>query len=200
MRCSLPRQSCGIMRLGMSCSSGLVVSICGFTSVSPAEITSPREFSQCRQTRADGPAFDRNPACLVTAGITRLPENSPGWNYTGWTSSHPHSPRDGSGCRQPSSGYRRKGSRLAMRKELYWLEESWPGKLAVAPRPRGGDWLTDDIASWKRAKVNSVLSLLTPMRKKTLISAAKRAKSGPKGWTSHRFRYQIARFRDRRRS
>jgi protein-tyrosine phosphatase len=48
-----------------------------------------------------------------------------------------------------------------MRKELYWLVESWPGKLAVAPRPRGGDWLKDDIASWKRANVNSVLSLLT---------------------------------------
>jgi protein tyrosine phosphatase (PTP) superfamily phosphohydrolase (DUF442 family) len=48
-----------------------------------------------------------------------------------------------------------------MQKELYWLDESWPGKLAVAPRPRGGDWLKDDIASWKRANVNAVLSLLT---------------------------------------
>ncbi len=48
-----------------------------------------------------------------------------------------------------------------MRKELYWLDESWPGKLAVAPRPRGGDWLRDDIAAWKRANVNAVLSLLT---------------------------------------
>ena len=48
-----------------------------------------------------------------------------------------------------------------MRKELYWLDESWPGKLAVASRPRGGDWLEDDIASWKRAHVNVVLSLLT---------------------------------------
>jgi len=49
-----------------------------------------------------------------------------------------------------------------MRKELYWLDDLWPGKLAVAARPRGGDWLKDDVASWKRAHVNVVLSLLTP--------------------------------------
>jgi protein-tyrosine phosphatase len=49
-----------------------------------------------------------------------------------------------------------------MRKDLYWIDESWPGKLAVAARPRGGDWLEDDIAGWKRAGINAVLSLLTP--------------------------------------
>jgi|SRR5580658_10446630 protein-tyrosine phosphatase len=49
-----------------------------------------------------------------------------------------------------------------MRKELYWLDGPWPGKLAVAARPRGGDWLRDDIASWKRARIETVLSLLTP--------------------------------------
>jgi protein-tyrosine phosphatase len=53
-----------------------------------------------------------------------------------------------------------------MRKEIYWLDEAWPGKLAVGPRPRGGDWLKDDIASWKRANVNAVLSLLTPDEEK----------------------------------
>ena len=49
-----------------------------------------------------------------------------------------------------------------MMKELYWLDGAWPGKLAVGPRPRGGDWLKDDIGKWKRAGINSVLSLLTP--------------------------------------
>jgi protein-tyrosine phosphatase len=48
-----------------------------------------------------------------------------------------------------------------MREELYWLDETWPGRLAVAARPRGGDWLKDDIAGWKRAGINAVLSLLT---------------------------------------
>lgn len=49
-----------------------------------------------------------------------------------------------------------------MRKELYWLDELWPGKLAMSARPRGGDWLKDDIAKWKRAGVDAVISLLTP--------------------------------------
>ena len=49
-----------------------------------------------------------------------------------------------------------------MRKELYWLDESWPGRLAVGPRPRGGEWLKDDVSSWKRAQIDGVLSLLTP--------------------------------------
>ncbi len=49
-----------------------------------------------------------------------------------------------------------------MHKEIYWLDGSWPGKLAVGPRPRGGDWLKDDIAGWKRAHVDGVVSLLTP--------------------------------------
>lgn len=44
---------------------------------------------------------------------------------------------------------------------LYWLRGPWPGKLALAARPRGGDWLTDEVAIWKRAGVNEVLSLLT---------------------------------------
>ena len=49
-----------------------------------------------------------------------------------------------------------------MPKDLYWLDGTWPGKLALAPRPRGGDWLEDDIASWSRAGIRTVLSLQTP--------------------------------------
>jgi protein-tyrosine phosphatase len=55
-----------------------------------------------------------------------------------------------------------------MRKELYWLDRTWPGKLAVGPRPRGGEWLKDDVASWKQAHVDGVLSLLTPDEERDL--------------------------------
>jgi predicted protein tyrosine phosphatase len=55
-----------------------------------------------------------------------------------------------------------------MRKELYWLDGSWPGRLAVGPRPRGGDWLKDDIASWKAGHIDAVLSLLTPDEERDL--------------------------------
>ncbi len=34
--------------------------------------------------------------------------------------------------------------------------------VALAARPRGGDWLEDDIRDWKRAGIQSILSLLTP--------------------------------------
>jgi protein-tyrosine phosphatase len=49
-----------------------------------------------------------------------------------------------------------------MATELHWLDGSWPGKLALAARPRGGDWLEDEIANWHRADIDTVLSLLTP--------------------------------------
>jgi len=49
-----------------------------------------------------------------------------------------------------------------MRKELYWVDGPWRGKLAMSARPRGGEWLSDDIASWRRAGIDAVLSLLTP--------------------------------------
>jgi predicted protein tyrosine phosphatase len=41
---------------------------------------------------------------------------------------------------------------------LYWV----PGRLAVMPRPRGGDWLDDEIRSWRRSGVDVIVSLLTP--------------------------------------
>ena len=45
--------------------------------------------------------------------------------------------------------------------EFYWIDGPWPGKLAIAPRPRGGDWLDDEIAAWHRSGIDSVVSLLT---------------------------------------
>ncbi len=48
-----------------------------------------------------------------------------------------------------------------MRTELYWIEGPWLGRLAIMPRPRGGDWLEDEIESWRRAGVDVVVSLLT---------------------------------------
>ena len=49
-----------------------------------------------------------------------------------------------------------------MRSGLYWIEGPWRGRLALAARPRGGDWLEDEIADWQRSGIGAVLSLLTP--------------------------------------
>jgi protein-tyrosine phosphatase len=51
---------------------------------------------------------------------------------------------------------------------LYWIDGPWPGKLGVAARPRGGDWLADEIGNWKRVGVRAVLSLLTPEEERDL--------------------------------
>ena len=55
-----------------------------------------------------------------------------------------------------------------MRNEVYWVPGPWSGKLAVSPRPRGGDWLEDAILAWKREGIDEVLSLLTPDEEKDL--------------------------------
>jgi len=52
--------------------------------------------------------------------------------------------------------------------ELHCLNGHWPGKLALVARPRGGDWLTDEIANWKRGDGHAVLSLLTPDEERDL--------------------------------
>ena len=51
---------------------------------------------------------------------------------------------------------------IVMSTKLYWIAGPWLGKLAIAARPRGGDWLQDEMRSWQSAGVNIVLSLLTP--------------------------------------
>ncbi|MBI5395249.1 MAG: dual specificity protein phosphatase family protein [Verrucomicrobia bacterium] len=49
-----------------------------------------------------------------------------------------------------------------MRTTLYWIDGPWQGRLAIAPRPRGGDWLEDEVRAWREAGLEVVVSLLTP--------------------------------------
>src|SRR5208337_3070986 len=46
--------------------------------------------------------------------------------------------------------------------ELYWIDGPWPGRLAVSPRPRGGEWLADEMKGWRASGLDTVVSLLTP--------------------------------------
>jgi protein-tyrosine phosphatase len=52
--------------------------------------------------------------------------------------------------------------RRGMTSELYWIPGTWPGRLAIMPRPRGGDWLEDEVRGWRSAGVETVVSLLEP--------------------------------------
>lgn len=47
-----------------------------------------------------------------------------------------------------------------MKAIVYWIESIWPGKLAIIPRPRGGDWLEDEVAAWKETGLDVIVSLL----------------------------------------
>lgn len=44
--------------------------------------------------------------------------------------------------------------------DLRWIKDIEPLRLAISPRPRGGEWLGGDIAAWRAAGVDAVVSLI----------------------------------------
>src|SRR5262249_33930762 len=48
-----------------------------------------------------------------------------------------------------------------MQAELFWIAGAPAGRLAVLPRPRGGDWLEDEVRSLRGSGVDVLVSLLT---------------------------------------
>lgn len=49
-----------------------------------------------------------------------------------------------------------------MKSDLFWIPELPAGQIAIMARPRGGDWLEDEVRAWRAAGVDVVLSLLEP--------------------------------------
>jgi protein-tyrosine phosphatase len=47
-----------------------------------------------------------------------------------------------------------------MKADLFWIPGPWRGRLAIAARPRGGDWLDDETGAWRRAGIDVIVSLL----------------------------------------
>jgi protein-tyrosine phosphatase len=68
-----------------------------------------------------------------------------------------------------------------MNPKLYWIDGPWQGKLAISARPRGGDWLEDDISGWRRAGVDVVVSLLTTQENADLQLGEESSLSQPRG-------------------
>ncbi len=48
-----------------------------------------------------------------------------------------------------------------MTTEIHWIDGPWSGRLAISSRPRGGDWLEDEVRSWQQSGLNMIVSLLT---------------------------------------
>ncbi len=65
--------------------------------------------------------------------------------------------------------------------ELHWVNGPWPGRLALAARPRGGDWLEDELAAWREAGVNAVVSLLMPDEERDLGLSEEKEEALAKG-------------------
>src|ERR1051325_3905297 len=49
----------------------------------------------------------------------------------------------------------------SMRPDLYRIEGPWRGRLAILSRPRGDEWLRDEIQGWVDSEVEVIVSLLT---------------------------------------
>ena len=47
-----------------------------------------------------------------------------------------------------------------MLSEFYWIDAGQAQRVAIMARPRAGDWLEDEVAHWRRAGFEVVVSLL----------------------------------------
>ena len=47
-----------------------------------------------------------------------------------------------------------------MKPNIYWIPGPGAGKLAILGRPRGGDWLSDEVDGWREYGIQVVVSLL----------------------------------------
>lgn len=45
---------------------------------------------------------------------------------------------------------------------VFWINPGANGRLAIVPRPRGNEWLADDLAAIRRDGIDILVSLLTP--------------------------------------
>jgi protein-tyrosine phosphatase len=47
-----------------------------------------------------------------------------------------------------------------MSPDLFWIPGPWRGRLAIVTRPRGGDWLDDEISGLRQSGIDVMISLL----------------------------------------
>jgi|SRR5215510_9488487 len=47
-----------------------------------------------------------------------------------------------------------------MKTTVYWLTADTTSRIGIMPRPRGGDWLEDEVRSLRDSHINIVVSLL----------------------------------------
>lgn len=55
-----------------------------------------------------------------------------------------------------------------MHTQVHWIEIKAPGSLGVMSRPRGGDWLAEEVSALARCGVTMIVSALEPAEVKEL--------------------------------
>ena len=55
---------------------------------------------------------------------------------------------------------------------IFWVDLPGPGRLAIVARPRGGDWLEDDVSAWCAEGFSTIVSLIEKAEMEELDLAA----------------------------
>src|SRR5436305_9445809 len=84
-------------------------------------------------------------------------------------------------CHENSWNERHREGVPVMRAEVHWVPGPWPGRMGIVPRPRGGDWLEDEVRSWRASGLDVVASLLTPEEAAELELQEEEAQSRKEG-------------------
>lgn len=58
---------------------------------------------------------------------------------------------------------------------VFWITGPWRGRLGIVSRPRGGDWLDEDMRAWREAGIDIVVSFLEPHEEAELLLAGEAA-------------------------
>jgi protein-tyrosine phosphatase len=58
------------------------------------------------------------------------------------------------------TSHERQWKERIMKPEVFWIPGPWRGRLAIVARPRGGDWLQDEVSRWRQESIDVIVSLL----------------------------------------
>ena len=64
---------------------------------------------------------------------------------------------------------------------MFWVAGPWQGRLGILPRPRGGDWLGDEMTAWRESGIDVVVSLLEPEEEVQLVLEGEAAAAAASG-------------------
>jgi len=68
-----------------------------------------------------------------------------------------------------------------MQAKVFWVAGPWQGRLGILPRPRGGDWLGDEMTAWRESGIDVVISLLEPEEEAQLVLEGEAAAAAATG-------------------